>query len=57
MVRIDSRHTRIVIQHYSYKKREAREPNPVFVLYPRDAEWFAEFREEIENLWSDGIAI
>jgi Domain of unknown function (DUF5919) len=54
---LDSRHTRIVIQHYSYKKREAREPNPVFVLYPRDAEWFAEFREEIENLWSDGVAI
>jgi hypothetical protein len=35
---LDSRHTRIVIQHYSYKKREAREPNPVFALYPRDAE-------------------
>jgi hypothetical protein len=46
--------TRIVIQHYSYKKRDATEPNPVFVVRPSDRVWFADFREEVENLWHDG---
>ena len=46
--------TRIVIQHYSYKKRDATEPNPVFVVRPSDREWFEEFREELRNLWRDG---
>jgi hypothetical protein len=49
--------TRIVIQHYSFKKREAREPNPVFVVRPTDEGWFAEFKEELENLWSHGEAV
>lgn len=44
--------TRIVIQHYSYKKGDATEPSPVFAVRP-DREWFAEFREELENLWRD----
>lgn len=47
--------TRIVIQHYSYKKREATEPNPVFVLRPADEDWFSEFKEELENHWRDAI--
>jgi hypothetical protein len=46
--------SRIVIQHYSYKKREAAEPNPVFTLEPADGKWFIEFKEELENLWRDG---
>jgi hypothetical protein len=46
--------TRIVIQHYSYKKRDAIEPNPVFVVRPSDREWFTNFQEELENLWRDG---
>ena len=45
--------TRIVIQHYSYKKHDATEPSPVFVVRPSDRVWFAEFREELENLWRD----
>jgi hypothetical protein len=49
-----STETRIVIQHYSFKKREAREPNPVFVVRPTDGVWFGEFREELENLWNAG---
>jgi len=48
--------TRIVIQHYSYKKRNAAEPNPVFIVRPADQEWFKEFQEELENLWRDGAA-
>lgn len=31
-------------------KRDAREPNPVFVVRPSDEEWFAEFKEELDNL-------
>lgn len=46
--------TQIVIQHYSYKKRHATEPNPVFAVRPSDRKWFAEFREELDNLWRDG---
>jgi hypothetical protein len=46
--------TRIVVQHYSYKKRQATEPNPVFVVKPSDGQWFLDIREEIENLWRDG---
>jgi hypothetical protein len=49
--------TRIVIQHYSFKKREATEPNPVFVVRPTDEEWFAEFKEELENLWESGTQL
>jgi hypothetical protein len=45
--------TKIVIQHYSYKKHAAREPNPVFVLKPSDGLWFSEFRDEIEGMWRD----
>lgn len=48
--------TRIIIQHYSFKKRLAREPNPVFVVRPADEGWFGEFKEELENLWSNGSA-
>jgi hypothetical protein len=43
--------TRIVVQHYSFKKREASEPNPVFVVRPADQKWFTDFREELETLW------
>jgi hypothetical protein len=49
--------TRIIIQHYSFKKREATEPNPVFVVRPADQEWFAEFKEELENLWASGTPL
>jgi hypothetical protein len=49
--------SRIVIQHYSFKKREATEPNPVFVVRPTDEEWFAEFKEELENLWESGTQL
>jgi hypothetical protein len=46
---------RIVIQHYSFKKKEAVEPNPVFVLQPSDLKWYTDFREELENLWVAAI--
>jgi hypothetical protein len=52
----DTGDTRIVIQHYSFKKRAAREPNPVFVVRPADEVWFTEFKEELENLWDHGVA-
>jgi hypothetical protein len=51
-----TRETQIVIQHYSYKKRNATEPNPVFVIRRSDGEWFDEYREELENLWRDGAS-
>jgi Domain of unknown function (DUF5919) len=49
----ETRHTQVVIQHYSYKKTTAREPNPVFVLRPADRPWFSEFQGEIDALWND----
>ncbi len=46
-----------MIQHYSYKKHNATEPNPVYVIRPADAVWFTEFQEELENLWRDGVLL
>lgn len=54
---LGSKHTRIIIQHYSFKKREAKEPNPVFEVRPEDGVWFSEFKEELENLWNSGSEV
>lgn len=48
---------RIVVQHYSYKKAKATEPNPVFVLGPAEANWYNEFGEELENIWRDSTKV
>ncbi|MEX2221159.1 MAG: DUF5919 domain-containing protein [Candidatus Rokuibacteriota bacterium] len=48
--------TRIVVQHYSFKKRAASEPNPVFIVRPSDQQWFLDFKEELDNPWQSATA-
>ncbi len=48
---------RLVVQHYSYKKARVSEPNPVVVLSPNDGIWFEGYKEELENLWRDGVDV